>query len=234
MLADTRSLILSVTPTQPGELMTIFSDKPESIRRKLESPPVLREGGWGLRTSDHAKFVRGELIRVQSHKVVADLYRDGTFIFAGRIASNFLAWSDGSDLNIHPLALIELVANFTGFYALVIGDFRAAPDQLLFSAALRNLHLNEARNSLPAGPVGKTPDWAFYTNHETAPANDWTSSDIFVSTHSFDPEEMAYQLVREIYIWFGLSDEDIPYLKETGNGRAVDTDNIAEIGRRSR
>lgn len=234
MLADTRSLILSATPTQPSELRTIFSEKPEGIRRKLESPPVIRESGWGMRTSDQAKFVQGELIRVEGHRSVADLYRDGTLIFAGHINANFLAWSDQSDLTIHPLALIELIANFTRFYALVIEDFRVLPTQLLFSVALRNLHLDGKNNILPAGPVGERFSRELYTGHQEAPANNWTSGDVLVSSESFDPNQVAYRLIREIYIWFGHSDEDIPYLKEKGNSWAVDTDQIAAIGRRTR
>jgi hypothetical protein len=233
MLADDRSLILSATPTQASELRTVFSEKPESIRRKLESPPVIRENGWGLRTSDQAKFVQGELIRVESHRCIVDLYRDGTLIVAGRIYSNFLAWSDRSDLAIHPLALVELIANFTRFYALVIEDFRALPDQILFSVALRNLHLNANKNVLPGGPVGETTVWTPSTTYQTAPANNWTSSDVLVVSKSFDPGHVAYQLIREVYIWFGHSDEDIPYLKDQGNTRAVDTDQIATIGRRA-
>lgn len=232
MLADTRSLILSVTPTQPSELRTIFSEKPEGIRRKLESPPVIRENGWGMRTSDQAKFVQGELIRVEGHRSVADLYRDGTLIFVGHINANFLAWSDQSDLTIHPLALVELIANFTRFYALVVEDFRALPTQLLFSVALRNLHLDGKTNILPAGPVREGYSW--YTGHKEAPANNWTSGDVLVSSESFDPDQVAYRLIREIYIWFGHSDEDIPYLKEKGNSWTVDTDQISAIGRRTR
>jgi hypothetical protein len=187
-----------------------------------------------MRTSDQAKFVRGELIRVEGHRSVADLYRDGTLIFAGHINANFLAWSDQSDVTIHPLALIELVANFTRFYALVIEDFRVLPMQLLFSVALRNLHLYGKNNILPAGPVGERFSWELYTGRQEAPANNWASGDVLVSSESFDPDQVAYRLIREIYIWFGHSDEDIPYLKEEGNSWAVDTDQIAAIGRRTR
>jgi hypothetical protein len=185
-----------------------------------------------MRTSDQAKFVQGELIRVEGHRSVADLYRDGTLIFVGHINANFLAWSDQSDLTIHPLALVELIANFTRFYALVVEDFRALPTQLLFSVALRNLHLDGKTNILPAGPVREGYSW--YTGHKEAPANNWTSGDVLVSSESFDPDQVAYRLIREIYIWFGHSDEDIPYLKEKGNSWTVDTDQISAIGRRTR
>jgi hypothetical protein len=234
MLADDRSFILSATPSQPSELRTIFSEKSEGIRRKLENPPVIRTSGWSLKTSNQATFVQGEFIRVQGHRSIGDLYRDGTFIFAARINTNFLAWSDQNSLNIHPLALIELTANFTHFYGLIIEDFRLIPEQILFSIALRNLHLNGQPNVLPAGPVGDRFIWDLYTGQREAPANNWNSADILVSTESLDPEHVAYQLIRELYVWFGLSDEDIPYTKAKGNSWAVDIDQLAGIGRKTR
>jgi hypothetical protein len=234
LLANARSLILSATPTQPGELRTLFSEKDESIKRKLESPPVIRENGWSFRTLDQAKIVRGEMIRLQSHRFVVDLYRDGTLIFGGYIFSEYLAWSDQSDITIHPLALVEVIANFTRFYKLVIEDFRTAPDQILFSVALRNLHLDGKINVLPVGPVGDNPLWLVLAFKELAPANNWTSNDLFVSVDTFDPEHVAYLILSEIYGWFGHSDEDIPYLKNKGDIKGVDTQQISEIGRRKR
>jgi hypothetical protein len=234
MLADVRSLILAATPAQSSQLKTIFSDKPEGIRRKLESPPALRENGWSLRTSDQAKFVRGELIRVESHRTVTDLYRDGTLIFAGHISAELLAWSDTSDITIHPLALVELVTNFTRFYALVLDDCRAVPDRILFSVSMRHLHLDGKKNTLPAGPVGEDIMWKFYTHSLEAPADNWKCTDILIPSTSFDPDHVAYKLLQEIYISFGHSDEDIPYLKKLGDSWTVDSDQIAAIGRRRR
>lgn len=232
MLADGRSLILSATPTQPSELRTIFSEKPEGIRRKLENPPTIRTSGWSLITSRQATFVQGELIRVQGHRSIGDLYRDGTFIFAARINANFLAWSDQTDLNIHPLAMIELIANFTNFYAMVINDFRVTPDNLIFSASLKNLHLDGKLNVLLSGPVGEDIAWQFFAHRKTAPQNNWKSRDIIVPSESYDAEQLAYLITREIYIWFGFSDEDIPYMKTKGNSWAVDSDQLAAIGQR--
>src|SRR5437667_3818110 len=103
-MKEQRSVILSAMPTENAELRTIFSDKPDSIRRQLEDPPGLRPNGWDLRTGNQAKFVRGELIRVEGFRSTIDLYRDGTLIFGGKINRDFLAWSDKTDARLHPLA----------------------------------------------------------------------------------------------------------------------------------
>lgn len=230
-LAKAKSLVLAATPLPPGELRTIFSDKQDGIKRALEVPPSIRESGWGLRTSSQAQVVRGELIRVQSHRASLDLYRDGTLLFAGRINQNFLAWSDRNDLTIHPLALVEVISNFTRFYGLVISDLRATPESILFSVTLKHLNLGGQSSRLPSGPVGKDFTWLLYARHLPAPADSWTSGDIIVPAASFDPEQVAYRLVREIYLWFGHSEEDIPYLKDMGDSKAVDTEQIVATGR---
>jgi hypothetical protein len=36
-------------------------------------------------------------------------------------------------------------------------------------------------------------------------------------------------LIRELYLWFGHSDEAIPYTKNTSNGTVIDADQIAQL-----
>jgi hypothetical protein len=36
-----------------------------------------------------------------------------------------------------------------------------------------------------------------------------------------DPEAIAYQLLQEIYHWFGISDDGIPYTKKRSDGTTV-------------
>ncbi len=224
-----RSLILVASPTVPTELRTLFSDKAGSIRRNLEDPPALRQNGWSLRTSDHAKLMHGEFVRVKSRHLIIDLYRDGTMIFGARVHSEFLAWSDKQDLEIHPLALIEFLANCFNFYELVVDDLRNIPEHLRFKIQLRNLHLAGKKNSLPSGPVGSNPHWKAFARFLVAPSNSWMT-EITVSTASFKPYQVAFSLVHELYIWFGHMEESIPYVIGEGDSRAVDADQIANIG----
>ena len=84
MIKNSRCMIIAAMPRQAAELKTIFSEQPESIRRKLESPPRLRASGWDLPTLAQAKILRGELIRVvERNRMIVDLYRDGTLILGG-------------------------------------------------------------------------------------------------------------------------------------------------------
>jgi hypothetical protein len=46
-----------------------------------------------------------------------------------------------------------------------------------------------------------------------------------------DSEAIAYRLVREIYLWFGASEQEIPFTKKAPNGDVVvDPETLVEVG----
>ncbi|HEX5435444.1 MAG TPA: hypothetical protein VFY05_14490 [Candidatus Angelobacter sp.] len=227
MLKDQRSMVIAVTPAQAAELKSILSEGPESIRRKLASPPSLRGSGWDLPTSAHVELLRGELIRTfERGRMIVDLYRDGTLIVEGQIHRNFLAWSDKEDLQLHPLALIEWVLNIMRFYQVVLEDFRTPPNELQVRVELRNMHLAGRSTMLGAGPVHTFAPLG--EGQRGAPADSWVKDHRF-EVSSYDPEKTAFALIREIYAWFGYSEEQIPYTKNTPEGKAIDSNNIANL-----
>lgn len=226
MLKDGRSMILAAMPMEATELKTIFSDRPEGIRRKLEAPPRLRPSGWDLPTLAQAEFLRGELIRVvERERMIVDLYRDGTFILGGQIHRNFLAWSDKTDSHLHPLAMIELTVNFTRFYRLVLEDLRVPPDRIELRIEFRHMHLAGKKVGLGSGPVATY--WPL-TGGREAPLDSWNKK-LSIPAESFDPDRAAFSLIREAYLWFGHSDESIPYTKDTSDGVIIDAEQIAAL-----
>jgi hypothetical protein len=219
-------MILAAMPMQAAELKTIFSDQPESIRRKLESPPRIRQSGWDLPAMIQAEFLRGELIRVlERGRMVVDLYRDGTFILGAQVHRNFLAWSDKTDSHLHPLAMIELTLNFTRFYQLVLEDFRTPPDRIALRIELRNMHLANQKTGLGSGSVAT--HWPL-TGGKEAPGDSW-NKELLIPAESFEADRAAFSLIRELYLWFGHSDESIPYTKNTSTGRVIDAEQIAAL-----
>lgn len=68
-----------------------------------------------------------------------------------------------------------------------------------------------------------------YGNGQEAPENDW-SIDLHTATDKFDPARIAYELAKEIYFWFGHSEEVIPYVTTLPDGlKRIDVDQIANI-----
>jgi hypothetical protein len=225
MIKEARLLILAAMPIQAGELNTIFSDKPDGIRRKLESPPRLRASGWDLPSLGHSEFIRGESIRVvEPGRMIVDLYRDGTFILTGQVDRNFLAWSDKTDSHFHPLALIELTVNFTRFYQLVLQDLSVLPQDLILKVELRNMHLGGERTKLGSGPVATY--WPLSGGKE-APTDSW-SRETTIPVQAYDPDRAAYSLIRALYSWFGHPEEAIPYVKDPP-GAIIDAAQISAL-----
>jgi len=224
-----RNIILSAYPNQPGELRTIFLTANKSIRKYLESPPTLRHAGFSLETLDQAKIMRGEMIRVANgDRKVIDLYRDGSLIFVGLADDNFLAWaSPPKKQKINPVAIVEIIYSFVNFYRLVLDDFREPPKEVIFRVDLKNMHLNGIKSYLVPYQLG-TIAQMFDDDAKEAPENDGLIVKTF-SAHDYDIGAIAYEILKEVYLWFGLEENKIPYTKEETGVKMVDPETIKNI-----
>ena len=227
------ALVICAMPTDNTELFSIFSDQPDGIRRKLETPPRLRRSGWGFATGAPARTVQGKFIRVDSDCEVIDLYRDGCLVFAGAISSDFLAWGKGPSRKIHPLALIEVLINFTKFFQCVIDDLRKRSQQFKITIVVKDMlmsNVNRAvehvdyRVSLPHGETLHQRNFQYAGN---APED--FSRWCLTIEGDWNPERIAFQIARELYVWFGLAEEDIPYTTGVGDNRVIDSAKIEQI-----
>lgn len=217
--AGDRTLALAGRPVGPNESRTIFSSADDSIRRRLERPPTYRDHGWDLTMNGYAQIVRGEMIRVSGFRKLADLYRDGTLVFACAANEDFLAWTSTVQ-QLHPTAVVEVCYNFAVLYGLVLNDLREPATEVEFSIHLRNLHLHGVKTKLGAfrhGSIGQLrPDYI-----KSAP-DDSTTRVIRVGAVKYSAGEVAFALAREIYLWFGLDEDKIPYSESVDDRRFVD------------
>lgn len=227
-LKDGRNVSIAAYPNEALELKTIFLSTPESIRHRLENPPILRYGGWNLRTLDQAKILRGEMIRVGNGKrIMMDLYRDGTMVFAGQGDHQFLAWHDEAKQKINPVALVEILYEFFTFYNLVLDDFEKRPSEFTARFNLKNLHQGGIKTSLAPFSLGTFAQMFDHEKRE-APDNTVTIEKRFPST-DYDATAYAYAMAKEIYLWFGLEEDKIPYVKEQDGKKVIDVAAIKGI-----
>ena len=228
-ISNKRTIVLSALPNPLGELRTIFSSSEGSIRRRLEQPPVLRYAGWSLETLDRAKIIRGEMIRVTNgDRKVIDLYRDGSLVFVGLADNEFLAHaSPPGSYKINPVAIVELVYNFAAFYKLVLEDLKVMPREIMFRVDFKNMHLGGIKNYLIPYASGSAAQ-LFGTGAKEAPDNDGNRS-VMATAEDFNPGHVAYELLREIYLWFGLEEEKIPYTKMESDVKVVDPEAIKNV-----
>jgi len=224
---DKRAMILTCYPDTPTKLDSLFSSKPGSMKSILESPPKIRERGFGLRVLDRAMIIKGMFCRVTGGwRKVIDLYKDGLLIAALKADEDFLCWAL-KDLLFNPVALIESIYNFVQLYECVINDMSKKSNKIIFRIDFRNLHLNNEKNKLGEGSL-ENMKLIFADEIKVAPEDNW--SDTFeVELEDFDLPKVTYNLTQMIYLFFGHDLEAIPYTKEIDGMKSIDIEPIKSI-----
>jgi hypothetical protein len=121
------------------------------------------------------------------------------------------------------LALIELVYNFISFYREVINDLSEQPNMISIKFGFINMWLNNKKSYLVPGPIGSL------FNKYDAPQNKYFSEPIDFNIKVFNKSKIAYKVVEEIYLWFGipLNNRNIPYTKKLKDSSIIiDVDQI--------
>jgi hypothetical protein len=221
--AEDRALVLAARPSTDNDLQTIFSARDDSIRRKVERPPIFRDHGWDLVTGGYAQIIRGEMIRISGFRKIIDLYRDGTLVFACAANEDFLSWtSKVEQMQIHSMALIEICYNFAVLYKLVLADLQRPLAKVEFAAGLRRFHLGGVKTKLAAFGYGSFSQ-LFPDHVREAPDNDATITTTF-PVSDYVAGRVAFTVAREIYLWFGLDEDKIPYTSAANGDRYIDPD----------
>lgn len=228
-MEQSRRMILSAVPLPSSELKSLFRSGDGTIRRRLERPPTLRNSGWDLETGGEAQTVGGQMVRVANgDRKILELYRDGTFVFVCRADDWFLAWaSPRGKQRINPLALVEVTYNFMRFYGDVVADLSQPPDEIQVRVDFRNLHSGGQKTSLAPHALGTYAQILEMEVHD-APESDFTFTSRF-AVRDFDPAAAAYVLIREIYLWFGMNEDDIPYINRDSASSVVDVNAISNV-----
>jgi hypothetical protein len=219
-LSESRVLALAAYPLGPTELKTTFQSGPDTIRYALENPPRVRgRGGWDLYAGPQSRIVEGTLLRcvTEGHKVV-DLYRTGALVFAAVVDGGFYCWAQDDPARIHPLALAEAMYNFVLFYQRVVSDMTTPQAKHKICVNLTNFLKDGTAVRLAPG----VPDhWSSLYTHE-APKDSWSKEVEFGTDAVRETGLAAFEMLREIYYWFGMSEQEIPYQKQDGGRSLID------------
>jgi hypothetical protein len=231
-LLQSPAFILAAIPTQPVEIPTLFARRNAEIVRLLEQPPELRPSGFDLNTGAPARIIRGQLRRaVNTGYKILDLWRDGTLIFVATGGAEFLCWGKqtraGGRLRINPLVLIESTYLFAELARKVFEHAQPHPEEIKYRLQLQNMTVNSEPCVLIPGPLGAF-QWEFGTNIHTAP-----DSSVTITGQDSDPHPgaVAFKLVAELYTWFGLEHDQIPYTEGLNDQLVISPDQIRRAGR---
>ena len=215
-LVNRPHLVLAAYPLTAVQLKTFLSSGRGTITHALENPPTLRDYGWNLQTLDHAKIVEGKYRELTNgDRKVIRLFRDGTLVFTAAADSDFLGFGESlEDFHKEPrlisLAVIEVVYHFCWLYEAVLRDIATPADGIVLRFSLGQMHPGNGKplylNPYPVNSraYGRNED------RHAAPSNH-VDQEIEFSTTDFRSAACAYQLVREIFLWFGIEPALIPY-----------------------
>jgi len=211
-------LYLVAAPRQPTRVRTLT--RQEGVRQLLELPPYTRYEGWNLVTLDHARLVGGRRLSVANGmRKHIDLYDDGTFLMFGTL-EDFLAWHRRElPDKLNSLALIELIYNFLLVSDGVLADLEPLPDELRLAIGLRHAQPSVERQIyLSYGRVDRMDYELDYVTRQAPEDSVHRTIDVAVTNADphFDLGAAGYQLVAQLYNWFGFTDDAVPYTNEEG------------------
>jgi hypothetical protein len=233
-LSEHSVFALTAKPWPDAGFRTLFAGNDATLVRNFNNPPRLRRAGFSLEHDGNSRIVAGELRRavIQGWKVL-ELWRDGTLIYAVDAFVQPLWGSprpDGS-LLLNPLALAEPMYLFAELSGLIYQESRQKPQHVGYRVHFERLAQDGKPASLSEGPL----DTIFFASGErhNASASDMDRAITIDWGDNIDPGAIAYQLVQEVYHWFGISDDGIPYTKINPNGETViDRDSLIKAGTR--
>jgi hypothetical protein len=215
---------LIATPEQPIDATAIFN-RESAVTDTLRHPPELRSSGFDLDTGFEPEIIEGTQRRTLSpgYKGLA-FWRDGILIFAAPGNNFFLAWGNHATTApyaINPISLIESVLLFCMLAKQLYDHCHAQNVPRRIALHLSHMCVDNQPPLLWPGIPGIV---RFRGDAKVAP-----SCDVEVHIESLgteEPEVTAYRLVAELYAWFGLEREAIPYIDRARVHPAV---NVREI-----
>lgn len=222
---------LAAKPWPDARFKTLFAGNDATLVQHFNNPPKLRSAGFSLEHDGNSRIVMGELRRVllPGWKVM-ELWRDGTLIYAvDALVQPF--WGSprsGGLLQLNPLALAEPVYLFAELSRRIYQESTQKPQHVEFRVHFERLVQDAKQVSLSEGPL----DRFFFAagKQHLAPDSEmdrtitWDQGDI-------QSGAVAYELVQEVYHWFGISDDGIPYTKRDATGAVlIDPEALKKAG----
>jgi len=200
----------------------LFESRTAPVVALLEQPPVLRRDGFAIRPARQSLIIKGQLRRrvIEGYEMI-DLWRDGTLIAIGPGDYDLLCWArqprPGVGLPIRNFVLAEVTLNFL---MLASGAFTQAaplPKDLRFSIRLENMTVD----GLPCTLSSERDNIRFPRAGEkrVAPDSSTITAELVEPFKTMDVGRVAYELIAQIYAFFGFNHHDMPYVDENDPNR---------------
>ena len=222
--ADPRSCsyYIQAAPMSPARLERFHLGAAESLHERLRSLHHLRSAGFNLPDGFEPMLTdSGSLREIWPENDSLSVTPSGlTTAIQGQ---EHLTWAyqkmaPKGELWINIMALVEFTLEFWMFYAGEIRSRIADSEQTHWRAGMRALNLpgEGLIVNLPAGFYPHSQRRAARADEFDLP---WTLTD------DTDPGRLAYEILKEVYSWFGFDHSFIPYSRD----QAVSEDEILAV-----
>ena len=229
-LSGKPSFALMAVPVRKVDFPNLVESRDARIVKLIEHPPKLRRSGFDLETGAEPRLVsHGKARRavVRGYKAI-ELWRDGCLIFAAD-GLRFLCRRDeqvpGRALRIHPLVLAESALLFCKLAMQVYAEALPNTRTIEYVIEFRNL-TND----------GVQPTLLPLEAHSQA----WPGERIYEAEYGGErfgimadldeqPAVVAWRLVAEVYLWFGIEQSEIPYTIRGDGPPSIDESKIASL-----
>jgi hypothetical protein len=230
MNAEAPVFIYSMIPAERTTFKNFFETGP--LKSLLENPGELRYAGWDLTTRGQARIVKGQYLELKNaERKRLQVYEDGSFFVRVSADQDYLSWGVNEATfrkapRLNTLALIEFSLNFCLLCAGLVKQLDPRPSHVDLNVEIRNAFFGEAKLALTPHPVS-SDTFRFYGKSHVAPES-FAKRSVRVLTEQLTnrPEVAAYSLVKQIFIWFGIAPDMIPYASVEGDLRFIDPDKI--------
>ena len=222
--------IYSMVPLQATRYENFFESGP--LRSLLENPGQLRNAGWDLATNGGARIIKGNYIELtSSERKRIQAYEDGSIFVRVAADNEYLSWGLNDEHframpRLNTLALIEFSLNFCRLCSDLTKHMEPQPHAVELKVEMRNAIFNASRLFLIPHPVSAS-SFKYSDDRYAAPESS-TTRRLSVETKQlqFRPDVVAFLLVQQIFLWFGVVPDKIPYSSSEQNLRFIDEKKI--------
>ena len=221
-LSNVPSFFLLAAPVEPVRLGGLYSSKSAEYKA-ISEPPIYRQLGFDLNPHTPVQYVRGEIIRrVTNGRKGLELWQDGTIIFVGRNDEDFLGWAvkrrSGKNLYINNYVMTEVVSLFLVLTIQIFNGTQDRPEKVRVCFGFMGENTEATTYELSHVPI--SPPVGSFAGQKVSAENKtfWVDFEL----EDAIPEVEALKLLKEIYHWFGITDEEIPYIDSTSVPERVD------------
>jgi hypothetical protein len=222
--------LYSMVPVGTTTYKGFFENR--QLKSLLENPSQLRHAGWDLTTSSRAKIVKGDYIELVSpERKRIQVYEDGSVLVRVSADNEYLSWGVSDDVflkmpRLNTLAVIEFSLNFCKLCSALTEQMQPQPNEVELKVEIRNAFVGDLRLILIPHPVSSA-QYAYTDDRHFAPQSS-TIRRLTVATRQLTSraDVVAFSLVRQLFLWFGVEPDKIPYSSSEGDLKFIDENKI--------